>query len=141
MADNVSVNTSTPGTPAVIASDDISGTQFQRIKLTLGADGVNDGDVSATNPIPVNGVVALDGTTIAAITSPGGSSVSVYDTIIDEPDSATTYICEAEVGSSSSAAVWRVQRIAVSGTVKIVRFAGTGAFNQIANNRASLTYA
>lgn len=141
MADNVSVNTSTPGTPAVIASDDISGTQFQRIKLTLGADGINDGDVSATNPIPVGGIVALDGTTIAALSSPGASSVSVYDTIVDEPNATTTYICEAAVGSASSAATWRVQRVVVSGTLKTIRFAGTGAFNQIADNRASLTYA
>lgn len=140
MADNVSVNTSTPGTPAVIASDDISGAQFQRIKLTLGADGVNEGDVSSTNPIPVAGIVALDGPTIAAIASPGGVA-SEYDTIIDEPNSTTTYICEAAIGSSSSSAVWRVQRIVISGTLKTVRFAGTGAFNQIADNRASLTYA
>jgi hypothetical protein len=50
MADNVGY---TPGTGATISADEIAGILFQRIKLTLGADGVNDGDVSASNPMPV----------------------------------------------------------------------------------------
>jgi hypothetical protein len=49
MPDNVTL----PGTGAVVASDDIGGNQYQRIKVTLGADGVNNGDVSASNPMPV----------------------------------------------------------------------------------------
>lgn len=65
----------------------------------------------------------------------------VFDTIIDEPNATTTYICEASIGSASSDSVWRVQRVSISGTVKTIRFAGTGAFDQIADNRASLTYA
>lgn len=36
----------------VIAADDIAGVKYQRVKLIHGADGVNDGDVSATNPLP-----------------------------------------------------------------------------------------
>jgi hypothetical protein len=44
-----------PGTGSSVATDEIGGNQFQRMKLTLGADGVNDGDVSSTNPIPVTG--------------------------------------------------------------------------------------
>ena len=51
MADNVSI---TAGSGTNIASDEISGVQFQRIKLVHGADGVNDGDVSTANPLPVN---------------------------------------------------------------------------------------
>lgn len=50
MADNVAI---TPGSGATAAADDIGGVLHQRIKLTLGADGVSDGDVSSTNPIPV----------------------------------------------------------------------------------------
>jgi len=50
MADNVGY---TPGTGATISADEILGILFQRIKLTLGADGVNDGDVSTSNPMPV----------------------------------------------------------------------------------------
>jgi hypothetical protein len=51
MADNVVL----PGTGSSVATDDIDGNQFQRMKLTLGADGVNDGDVSSVNPLPVAG--------------------------------------------------------------------------------------
>ena len=36
-----------------IAYDEIAGVFFQRVKLVIGANGVNDGDVSAENPFPV----------------------------------------------------------------------------------------
>jgi hypothetical protein len=51
MADNTTLNPGVGGDTA--AADDIDGVKYQRVKLTLGADGVNDGDVSASNPIPV----------------------------------------------------------------------------------------
>lgn len=35
-----------------IATDDIGGVKHQRIKLIHGNDGVNDGDVSTSNPLP-----------------------------------------------------------------------------------------
>lgn len=50
MADNVAI---TPGSGATAAADDINGVLYQRVKLTLGGDGVSDGDASAANPIPV----------------------------------------------------------------------------------------
>jgi hypothetical protein len=50
MADNVGY---TPGSGATVSADEILGILFQRIKLTLGADGVNDGDVSSSNPMPI----------------------------------------------------------------------------------------
>jgi hypothetical protein len=52
MADNVAI---TPGSGAIAAADDIGGVLFQRVKVAIGADGVNDGDVSASNPLPVAG--------------------------------------------------------------------------------------
>lgn len=60
MADNVTANPGTGG--ATFASDDIAGIQYPRGKITLGADGVNDGDVSSSNPMPVGGTLL---TTIA----------------------------------------------------------------------------
>lgn len=51
MADNVTANPGSGG--AVFATDDISSIHYPRLKLTLGADGANDGDVSAANPLPV----------------------------------------------------------------------------------------
>jgi hypothetical protein len=52
MADNTTLNTGTGGD--VIATDDIAGVKYQRVKLVLGADGVNGGDVSSSNAMPVS---------------------------------------------------------------------------------------
>lgn len=52
MADNVQLNPMIDG--SLVATDDISGVHYQRIKLIIGADGVNDGDISAANPLPVD---------------------------------------------------------------------------------------
>jgi hypothetical protein len=50
MADNVSI---TPGVGANIAADEIGGVKYPRSKMVVGADGVNDGDVSDANPVPM----------------------------------------------------------------------------------------
>lgn len=52
MADNTVLNAGAGGD--TIASDDIGGVKFQRMKLIHGTDGVNAGDVSNVNPLPVN---------------------------------------------------------------------------------------
>jgi hypothetical protein len=48
MADNVGY---TPGSGAVVAADDIGGVLYQRMKLSVGGDGIAT-DVSSVNPIP-----------------------------------------------------------------------------------------
>lgn len=48
MADNVTL----PGTGQAVATDDIGGIQYQRVKLALGDDGVAV-DASANNPVPI----------------------------------------------------------------------------------------
>ncbi len=62
MADNVAI---TPGTGATIASDDVGGVQYQRVKPAIGADGAA-ADVSAANPMPVQ---LGDGTSQANVLS------------------------------------------------------------------------
>lgn len=52
MSDNVTLAPGTGG--ATLATDDIGGVQFQRIKLIHGVDGINDGDVSRISPLPVD---------------------------------------------------------------------------------------
>ena len=52
MADNTVINTGSGGD--TIATDDIGGTKYPRSKIVIGADGVNDGDVSSANPLPVS---------------------------------------------------------------------------------------
>lgn len=50
--DNTVLNTGSGGD--TIGSDDIGGIKFQRVKIIEGADGVNDGDISSANPLPVD---------------------------------------------------------------------------------------
>ena len=56
MADNVTI----PPTGQVIATDDIDGVNYPRTKITLGADGINGGDVSAVNPMPTTDTLLQD---------------------------------------------------------------------------------
>jgi hypothetical protein len=55
-------NSTTPSNGLPVASDDIGGFQFQRVKPVHGADGVNDGDTSYLNPFPtVDRPIKADG--------------------------------------------------------------------------------
>lgn len=71
----MSDNTQLPNGP-LVAGDDIDGVLYQRVKLTLGGDGVNDGDVSAANPMPVQGAFypATQPVSVAALPLPTGAT-------------------------------------------------------------------
>src|SRR5690348_14873150 len=59
MADNVSI---TAGSGTSIATDDIGGVQYQRVKVAFGTDG-SAADVSSSDPLPVAvGTVPVTGT-------------------------------------------------------------------------------
>ena len=66
MADNVNV---TPGTGTVIAADDIGGVQHQRVKVVIGADGISNGDISASNPMPITGSVTATNPSVVSTTN------------------------------------------------------------------------
>ena len=55
MADNVGY---TPGSGEIIATDDIGGVQYQRVKPVWGTDGVAN-DVNANTPLPIQAVGEL----------------------------------------------------------------------------------
>jgi hypothetical protein len=82
MADNTQLSPGTGGD--VIASDDIGGVKFQRMKLIHGADGVNAGDVATGNPLPVSASAlplpagAATEATLASIASTIANSNDVY---------------------------------------------------------------
>ncbi|MGL6210811.1 MAG: hypothetical protein ACRC14_13390 [Paracoccaceae bacterium] len=108
MADNVPV---TPGTGALIATDDVGGVQFQLVKLTLGADGVDGGPVSAANPLPVtvaNSPLpsgASTEATLAALNGKFSTSTTIPDNqapgIAVRPVGQDTWVCSfANVGAS-----------------------------------------
>lgn len=87
----MSDNTSIPGSDT-IATDDIAGVKYQRFKLVLGADGVNDGDVASGNALPVSA---------AALPLPAGAST---ETTLAELKSAVTAL-SAKVIACNTAAV------------------------------------
>jgi len=68
----------TPGSGATIAADEISTVLFQRIKLVHGADGVNDGDVSAANPLPSSVPGAASVTIMSLTTAATGSNYTAF---------------------------------------------------------------
>ena len=74
MADNVELDAGTGGD--VIAADDIGGVKYARNKLTLGADGVNDGDVSSSNPMPVTGTGTAGTANAGVVTVQGIASMT-----------------------------------------------------------------
>lgn len=69
MADNTTLPlTGTGDATATYADDDIGGVKYPRVKLVLGANGTNDGDVASGNPLPVSdagGSLTVDGTVAA----------------------------------------------------------------------------
>lgn len=57
MADNVGY---TPGVGETIATDNVGGVQIQRVKVVLGSDGFDDGNVWLGNPLPITAPNAIN---------------------------------------------------------------------------------
>lgn len=73
--------------------------------------------------------------------SSGNPISTTSKTIIDEASATITYIGEADLGSATSAAVWRIKRISVAGSITTIEFADSNAnFDNIWDNRAALSY-
>jgi len=70
-----------------------------------------------------------------------GAGSTNYTTRIaeDSGDSNLTYIGKAAIGSATSSAVWQIQKIDET-TGMVITWGGTGAFDNIWNNRESLSY-
>jgi hypothetical protein len=87
MVDNVTVEEAVSG--SAIAADDIAGVKHQRVKLTLGADGINDGDLSSTNPMPIAGAVTVSGVASAANQATEIASLASIDSKLTSPISVS----------------------------------------------------
>lgn len=92
MSDNVLI---TPGLGTSIATDDVGGVQFQRVKATFGVDGVAT-DVSATNPLPAK---LGDGTNSVTV---GDSVTAASETVSDrlKVNAAMRYLDTAQGAGS-----------------------------------------
>lgn len=88
MADNVTLNQNvTSG--AVVATDDVSGAQYQRVKLDIGADGAASGTAgTASTPLRVDPTGSTtQPVSAASLPLPSGASTSAkQDTIIGHVD-------------------------------------------------------
>lgn len=139
MADNVTFQT-TPATPAngtVVAADDIGGIAFQRVKLTLGADGVNDSDVANSNPLPVKEKRASTATLsnvsdTASSTTLLASNVNRLGAIIYNDSTVALYL---KLGATASLTSFTIKMVA--GSFYEVPFNYTGIIDGIWASNAS----
>lgn len=110
--DNLTLNPGAGG-PSV-ATDDVAGVHVQRVKIMLGADGVNDGDASSTNPLPVS----VSGVATASAQATGNALLGTIDTSAaaavaslsvlddwDETDRAKVNIIAGQAGVAAGAGV------------------------------------
>jgi len=97
-----------------------------------------------------NGTPYVDSEGIAknVVLNPDGSipvtatlGTTNYTTRIEEDsgDSNITYIGKAAIGSATSSAVWQIQKIDET-TGMVITWGGTGAFDQVWNNRVAGVY-
>lgn len=80
MADNVTLNSGSGG--ATLATDDIGGVQFQRVKATWGADGTATDVAAGASALPISdggNTITVDGT--VATTNGGTFAVQVDNTV------------------------------------------------------------
>lgn len=64
-----------------------------------------------------------------------------YKVIVDEASSTVTYLGKAVAGTSTASALWQITKITISGTqTSLTQADGDFLFNNIFDNRASLTY-
>lgn len=114
MADNVNI---TPGSGEVVASDQIAGVQYQRVKVTWGADGTAN-DTSTTNPLPI------------------------YQNITTIADGRTTVTTAGtRVALASSTACKNVAITAITSNTGIVVVGGSTVVAALASRRGTPLYA
>ncbi len=123
MGDNVDI---TPGVGATIAADDIGGIQHQRVKITMGPDGVSEGDVSSINPMPISAqgelieaieamrmaIQALTRTVGLAQVNPLTGSMFVDGSRVTQPVSGTVAVGTPAVTQSGT---WNITNLATIG--------------------------
>jgi len=99
-----------------------------------GLDGA-DGDIGPAGPVGPSGPSGPSGV-------PGVESDDVpYDLETDTSNPSVTYVGQADPGSSTASAVWRIKRITeTAGGASIDWADGVGTFTHVWDDRASLTY-
>jgi hypothetical protein len=137
MADNLDI---TQGTGTTIGADEISSVKYQRIKMILGADGTNDGDVCTANPMPISdagGSVTVDGTvTVSATNLDVRDLTSASDSV--EVKQATATNLKAEVVGTGTFAVQATVAPSTSGGVAVANFNTGDGFTALTNSAQAI---
>lgn len=94
MADNVPI---TAGTGTTIASDDVGSVQYQRVKVTLGGDGVATADLQAV----ITAAVASNTTDVAAT----GAAGTLFGYSIHETAAAAASLVIRDGASNAGGAI------------------------------------
>jgi hypothetical protein len=97
------------------------------------------------NYTPVTGTQVGATLTPATVSEKRAADVATYPgalhTITEVVDSVVTFMGETlEQSPATSAAIWRIKRISTVAGTTTIQYAGTGAFNQIWDDRASLSF-
>lgn len=98
------------------------------------------GAVSSVNGItPVE--LYADPTTHALLTSSSSAaSTTLYALRLDEASSTITYIGEADPGTATSSALWRIKKMNSASGLIITWADGNSDFDNVWDDRATLTY-
>ena len=97
-----------------------------------------------TTPTSVKRSTDPTGDDIATLSTSAGhaqvTSVVPLTAIYDDSNDPIAYLGHAEPGASTASAVWRVKRIDTSSGVTTAWADGNANFDNVWNNRASLSY-
>lgn len=124
MADNVTLNTMSGG--SAVAADEIAGAYHQRVKITLGADGTNDGDVATGNPLPVSdagGALTVDGTVTAELSATDNAVLDTIDAVLDTINAKLvtgTVIGDVNLGATDNAVLDTIDAVLDTINAKLV---------------------
>ena len=116
MADNVTL----PATGVTIATDDIAGVQYPLTKISLGSDGVDDGPVSSSNPMPVALPGAAQDLTVQALQELNDTMLYMLGAILEKMPRVTgndQAAVSIEAGSVSFNSNQTVATVTTVGTV------------------------
>jgi hypothetical protein len=96
-----------------VATETIDGAELQRMKLAIGDAGIDDGNISETNPMPIKD---------------SDLSLQIY---INGND---MYICKAVPGSTLNSPVWRIKKYNTVSDISGRYANGVATFNNLATD-------
>ena len=156
---NTATNTLVVGTSTIATQtyvqDAISDAVLNGVAGPTGPAGI-DGDIGPTGPAGPTGPSGpniIGGTANQVLVKQSATDgdyawedmivqTQIYTKLLDDTTPNIMYLGESTPGTSISDPLWRIQEIIfdISGNVDSVQFAGTGTFDQIWDNRLSLSY-